>query len=479
MKRTALILASLLSVSSAVASSHREAPFVTEHPKVDATDFYMFRSYEAGRENYVTIIANYLPLQDAYGGPNYFTLDPDALYEILIDNNGDASEDLTFQFRFRNINNDIALDIGPAGATKRVSVPVINVGAITASDSSALNVREEYSVRLIRGDRRLGTARDVTNAATGAATFTKPVDNIGNKSIANYNDYANNFIYTISLPGGDQGRMFVGQRKEPFVVNLGETFDLVNITNPLGPEDAEANTIDDKNITSIILELPISYLAGAGNPVIGGWTAASLRQARVLSPLPTFTLPAVEGGAWVQASRLSSPLVNELVIGLKDKDKFNASHPRDDAQFADYVTHPTLPAILEILYGSAGVRAPTAFPRTDLVQAFLTGVTGLNVNGSTAEMLRLNTSIAPTARAAQNRLGVIGGDLAGFPNGRRPGDDVVDIELRVAMGVLLPADQAPSGGLAFTDGAFVDATFFTEYFPYLQPPIPGSPNQTP
>jgi hypothetical protein len=170
---------------------------------------------------------------------------------------------------------------------------------------------------------------------------------------------------------------------------------------------------------------------------------------------------------------------------LKDKNKFNNSEPKDDAQFADYVTNPTLPALLEILFGGAGVKAPTNFPRTDLVAAFLTGVQGLNqpANVVASEMLRLNTAIAPVPAASQNRLGVLGGDNAGFPNGRRPGDDVVDIELRVAMGVLCtlniggckPSD-APAGSLHYTDGAFIYAGYFAPAFPYLQPPLPGSPN---
>lgn len=461
------------------ASSHREAPFITQMPKVDATDFYMFRSYEPGRENTVVLVANYLPLQDPYGGPNYFSLDPEALYEIHIDNNGDAREDLTFQFQFRNNLQDITLPIGPAGQQVNVAVPVINVGQIAPGQLGALNVREEYTVTLVRGNRRGGERRAVTNAGTGARVFAKPVDNIGNKSIPDYPAYAAAHVYDIRLPGGGQGRMFVGQRKDPFVVNLGETFDLVNITNPLGAENVETDDLADKNVTSLILELPISFLTRGDQPVIGAWTTASVRQGRVVNPQPSFERPAIEGGPWTQVSRLSSPLVNELVIGLRDKNRFNSSEPKDDAQFAPYVTNPTLPAILEILFGAAGVRAPTQFPRTDLVAAFLTGVQGLNQNGATAEMLRLNTGIAPTPAATQSRLGVIAGDTAGFPNGRRPGDDVVDIELRVAMGVLLPAAAAPSGQLPFTDGAFLDATSFDDAFPFLRTPIPGSPNATP
>lgn len=474
------LTAALAAGLPALGSSHREAPFVTEHPKVDATDFYLFRSYEPGRQDFVTIVANYVPLQDPYGGPNYFMMDPEALYEIHIDNNGDAQEDITFQFRFNNELKDIALQIGPPEDSRSVSVPVINVGPIAAGDTSALNIEETYTVRMNLGDRRTGTGFAIRDASSQSTVFRKPVDNIGNKSIPDYAAYAAAHVYDIRIPGSSTpGRMFVGQRKDPFVVNLGETFDLVNITNPLGPVDAETDDLADKNVTSIILELPIAFVTAPGQPVIGAWTTASLRQARVLDRTPSYERPAVEGGAWTQVSRLSSPLVNELVIGLKDKNLFNASEPKDDAQFLDYVTHPTLPAILEILFGGAGVRAPTAIPRSDLVAAFLTGVDGLNRNGATGEMLRLNTGTAPTARAAQNNLGVIGGDAAGFPNGRRPGDDVVDIELRVAMGVLLDAASAPSGQLPFTDGAYVDAGFFDESFPYLRTPVPGSPNTTP
>ena len=171
---------------------------------------------------------------------------------------------------------------------------------------------------------------------------------------------------------------------------------------------------------------------------------------------------------------MSAPLINEVIIGLPDKDKFNASQPRNDAQFATYVTNPTLPALLEILF--PGVKAPNLFPRTDLVAAFLTGIDGLNKPAKVepAEMMRLNTSIAPKAAAAQQTLGVLAGDTAGFPNGRRPGDDVVDIELRVAMGVLLPLAAAPSGQLPYTDGVALNATQFRSTFPYLNTPLPGA-----
>jgi Domain of unknown function (DUF4331) len=497
---TALTVAAALGATSALASSHREAPFITEMPKVDGTDFYMFRSYETGRQDYVTLIANYLPLQDAYGGPNYFTLDPDALYEILIDNNGDAVEDITFQFRFNNTlannGNGVTLPIGTGANQKNVAVPLINVGPITAGDRSKLNVEETYTLKVVRGNRRTGTAQDVANANGGSTTFIKPTDYTGTKTFgdsAAYEAYAAQHIYSVNIPGcTGQAKVFVGQRKESFAVNLGPVFDLVNappavITNNAN-RNAVPNPLDDKNITTLAMEIPIACLRTASQPVIGGWTTASLRQARALNPKATFTTPAREGGAWTQVSRLGMPLVNEIVIGLKDKNRFNASEPKDDAQFADYVTHPTLPALLEALFGGAGVKAPTVFPRTDLVAAFLTGVPNVNANGSTAEMQRLNVEIAPKARADQNNLGAAacfvngaltpnnpGCDTAGFPNGRRPGDDVVDIELRVAMGYLLTNDtDAPSRNVPFHDAVLQDPSQFDTTFPYLRTPNPGA-----
>ncbi len=466
---------SLLALPGQPPSSHREAPFVTEHPKVDATDFYMFTSYEAGRQDYVTLIANYLPLQEAYGGPNYFTLDPEAAYDIHVDNNGDAIEDLTFRFEFRSILKDIALDIGPAGQTKKISVPLRNVGPI-GSSTDALNEVEVYTVDVIAGPVDGSSSRTpIVNAVTGAAQFVKPIDNIGKKSIPNYSRYASDRTYEIRLPDGSTGRMFVGQRKDPFVVNLGEVFDLIN-TNPLGPVNGEKDDLADANISSLIIEIPKSYLQPdglAGGPrIIGAWTAARLPEWSQIRTTPTFEVPERTSVTLRQVSRLAMPLVNEVVIGLKDKNRFNASHPMNDGQFLDYVTYPTLPALIEALFG---VRAPTLFPRADLVQVFLTGVPGLNANGSTGEMMRLNLDIPPVSADQQSNLGVLGGDLAGYPNGRRPGDDVVDMSLRVVMGALLSPSDAPDGALPYTDGAFVDAHFFDQRFPYLRLPLPGSP----
>ncbi|MCB1890322.1 MAG: DUF4331 domain-containing protein [Rhodocyclaceae bacterium] len=482
----ALATATALAAGGAQASSHREAPFISTMPKVDATDFYLFRSYEAGRGDYVTLIANYQPLQDAYGGPNYFSMDPDAVYEIHVDNNGDAVEDISFQFRFDNALQDIALSIGD----RQVSIPLIQAGGLSGVNPAALNLRETYTIDVVQGDRRAGSRQRMTPTG-GGERFDKPVDNIGDKTFGGagqYAGYAMQHVHDATMPDcAAPARVFVGQRKDPFAVNLGRVFDLVNL-DPLGAPDGSPNTIDDKNVTTLALEVPIDCLRGA-DPVIGAWTTASLRQGRLLDGNPGSGHKASDrnGGAWVQVSRLGMPLVNEVVIGLKDKDAFNAGQPMDDGRFADYVTHPTLPALLEILFS---VPAPTNFPRTDLVAAFLTGLEGINqpANVTASEMLRLNTSTPATESGSQSNLGVLGGDSAGFPNGRRPGDDVVDVALRVVMGALCTATgdtdalkvgcapgDAPVGDAPLTDGVLQQASQFDASFPYLTTPIPGAP----
>ncbi|WP_189499553.1 DUF4331 domain-containing protein [Algimonas arctica] len=488
---TSLSAAALFSVN-AMASSHREAPSITETPKVDGTDFYMFRSYEPGRAGYVTFIANYQPLQAPYGGPNYFTMDPDALYEIHIDSDGDAVEDLTFQFDFDNnlVNGTgVTLDIGD----KTLAIPLRYAGGVTAGDSSALGETENYSMTVVQGDRRTGT-RTVTGSS-----YVKPLDYVGTKTLPDYEAYADQYVYDVTLPNcALPAKVFVGQRAEAFAVNLGQVFDLVNLV-PLEGSITQSRENDDlvgkANITSIAIEAPIACVTGNGNGVIGAWTTASLPQGSLRDPLPTYEQTELHGGSYVQVSRLSAPLVNEVVIGLPDKDLFNAAEPSIDAALADYVTNPTFPALIDILFrdalGATSNIAPSNLPRTDLVAAFLTGVEGVNqqatVTGS--EMMRLNTAIAPTPRATQSNLGVAGNDLAGFPNGRRPGDDVVDIVLRVAMGALchdIPVngvptnlgycapEDAPVGDQPFTDGAPISAMDVQNVFPYLNTPLPGA-----
>jgi hypothetical protein len=508
------------------ASSHREAPAITATPKVDGTDFYMFNSYETGRSGFVTLVANYLPLQDAYGGPNFFKLDANALYEIHIDNNGDGKEDITFQFRFNNALKGVTLPIGGAN----VAIPLTQAGQVSAPNAAALNVNETFTVDIVRGDRRTGTRAAITNTSGGSATFAKPSDNIGTKTIPDYAGYAAQHVYTVNIPGcSTPGKVFVGQRKDPFAVNLGVIFDLINVPGAadfMPPEaafvldpaqkDAGEDVLDDKNVTALELEVAASCLVAAGgaDPVIGGWTTASVRQGALMSSAPKsgYDTAAIRGGAWTQVSRLGHPLVNEVIIGLPDKDKFNNSKPKDDAQFAAYVTNPTLPALIEIALATPNI-APKNFPRTDLVTTFLTGIQGVTQpkafgnapsTGVASEMLRLNTAIPATPEAQQNRLGLLGGllagpggDLAGYPNGRRPGDDVVDISLVAVMGGLCVANgmadtyklgaacnptNVPLGAATFNLHDGVDqagpkvkaAGPLLPAFPYLGTPIPGA-----
>ena len=492
-----------LSSLPAQAASHREAPFISTQPKVDGTDLYLFNSYESGRAGFVTLLANYQPLQDAYGGPNYFKMDPNALYEIHIDNNGDAREDLTFQFRFQNLFKSITLPIG----NQVVGIPLTQAGQVGAANAAALNVNEKYSVTLVRGDRRTGVAAAVTMAGSGASSFDKPVDNIGTKTIPNYAAYAAQHIHSVNIPGcNTPARLFVGQRQDGFAVNLGTIFDLVNaplavITNP-ALINAAVNTIGDKNVTTLALEVHKSCLLAPGStdPVIGAWTTASIRQSQLVNATPPsgHQTTVSYGGGWAQVSRLGMPLVNEVVIGLGDKDKFNGSQPRNDGQFLTYVTHPTLPALLEIALALPGI-APTNLPRNDLLTTFLTGIPGVNQpqNVVASEQLRLNTAIDAVPFAQQNRLAIVGSlltngtDFAGYPNGRRPKDDVVDISLVAVMGGLCMANgnanalgfgaacnpgKVPLGATAFSLHDAVDQAVvpLLPGFPYLNTPLPGA-----
>jgi hypothetical protein len=547
--------ACVVGAPEAQASSHREAPFVTKNPKIDSTDFYAFKSFEPGRDGYITIIANYLPLQDAYGGPNYFSLDPEALYEIHVDNNADGGEDITFQFQFKNTLNagagagqcancnlpvSLLPAAGGAAVVKTNNVSLLAVGGIgpATTNTGAQHVLETYTVNMVKGDRRTGA---VTALGT---TFKKPIDNIGTTTLGDFNaydTYANNHITQFDIPGctppvGTKPRVFVGQRAEGFAANIGVIFDLLQtgntgffnaitqsdgaasptFTDSLAGRGRNSGNIFDigrlngKNVTSIAIEVPQSCLVAGTQPILGLWTSASMRQARVLNPAATFDLPAKEGGAWVQVSRLGMPLVNEVVIGLKDKDKFGGSAPKDTAQFADYVTHPTLPKLIEVLHGALGASAPKKV-RDDLVATFGQGLQvtvdapalgsiAFTKNTSTGvfEYLRLNTRAelgGATSRANQLGKGVAQGlgalgcfkadrhvdaslttcDLQGFPNGRRPGDDVVDITLRVAMGVLFPSStDAPNNNIPFTDVNFNGPEQFGETFPYLNVPHSGN-----
>lgn len=449
-------------------SSHREAPAISQTPALDSTDFYFFQSYDPahiGNNDRTVIISNFHPLQDAFGGPNYFLPNENAIYEIHIDNDADAQEDLTFRFTFQYSPGfrSIATSSGP------VEIPLLALDTANFPGDPNLNVIELYNVTLVQAG---SSPLTLTNTSFGPTFFTPP-PYIGTKTLPNYETvFIPPHIFTLdNLPGGGTGRVFVGQREDPFAVNLGEVFDLINL-DPLGPPNGEQDSLRFKNITSIILEVPTSLLTagGDGSGIIGGWTTAKLpRDRSLIQPAaPSIFSDATHSGPLVQVSRLGNPLFNELLIGLGSKDLFNHSAPANDSQFQDFVTNSTMAAIINREFG-------TSFPtssRSDLQQVFLTGVPGLNRPPTVvpAEMLRLNTAIPPVPRNQQDPLGFIGGDNAGFPNGRRPGDDVVDIALRLIGGALT------GGSPPLNDGVHVDAMMFADTFPYLNTPIPGSPN---
>lgn len=441
----------------AQASSHREAPGIVEDPSVDCTDVYCFTSPD--QTDTVTIIANYYPLQEPSGGPNYYRFSDKALYELHIDNNGDAKEDITFQFRFNT-------------TTKNPDTFLYNTGQVTVAaggnDYDNLNVVQRYSVTRVDGDRRKGTKTVLTTDRVCAPT------NVGPKSIPNYGNLENAANHT--LAGGI--KVFCGPRDDPFFINLGRSFDLLNI-DPVLPggqaavQGATADHIAGFNVSTIAIQIPKSMLTADGsaatdaanpNSIIGVWSTSSRRQV-ILNRLKG--KGQITGGAWVQVSRLGMPLVNELVISRAKKDVFNNSKPADDAQFLNFVTNPELSGILLSLFGGAGLTVPPG-PRNDLVAAFLTGVTGLNKKGAACEYQRLNMAIAPSANP--NRLGVLAGQLDGFPNGRRLGDDVVDIALRVVHGVLV---DATTYSLELGDTVAVNDVPFKTTFPYVASPHDG------
>ena len=478
--RAALCTATMALLASAaaipvLASGFREAPAIAGNPKVDGTDFFMFRSYETGRQDFVTLIADYNPLQDPFEGPIYFPLDSNAFYDIHIISGNHQVEDLTFRFRVREVSPLLTLVVGPPGNSNATPVPWLITGPLSQPGSA--NVLRSYTIRLLSGDIRTPTSvRSVTDADTGSTRFGMPLDNMGSKTIPDYESYARGFIHNVNIPGCGSGKVFVGQRKEPFQGDLGSLFDQVNLPNLLGSPTGRPSSTANKNVTSFVLEVPTACLVGGGSGLVSGWTTARLPRNRALKDAPTYAAPYDDSGDYVQVSRVGNPLVSELLIGLPDKDFFNASHPRDDVRIVPYVQFPALPLLFQTWLASAGVQAPTLYPRQDLIVGFMTGIPGLNEGGPQGEVMRLNTRIAPLPAAQQDPLGVVGGDSAGYPNGRRPGDDVVDNSLRVLMGSALPASQAPSGQLPFTDGVEVNALMFDQVFPYLKAPLPGSSN---
>jgi hypothetical protein len=425
------------------ASSHREAPFIGGDPEADATDVYAFRSPD--KPNTVTLIANYVPLEVAAAGPNFYKFGEDVLYEINVDNDGDAKDDISFQLNFRNrINNGDTF--------------LHNTGQITSLDDSDLNQEQFYSLSVLKGDDHNDPSRKGKVIANNLQVAPA---NVGPKSYPQgYSKVANQAIYTL-----DNGiKVFAGPRDDPFFADLGGIFDLLQ-----GIEGRDY--LKDLNVHTIAVQVPISMLKGPKDSIIGVRTTSYRQSTSVLRPVgnPDSQLsdPRSTDGPWVQLSRLDMPLVNELVIPLKDKNRFNGSQPRFDGQFLKYVRNPEPAGLIENILG---IDVPPN-PRDDIATIFLTGIQGLNKPEGVqpSSQLRLNMAVQP--KASPNRLGVLGGDNAGFPNGRRLTDDVVDIELQALAGAtpLTPKfDKKPNNTLG--DGVNANDVPFLNSFPYIARP---------
>lgn len=474
---TAAIITSLFGgvfVFPVQASSHREAPLISRDPGADNTDLYAFRSTEAGREGFVTLIANFNPLETPGAGPHYYKFDDTVLYEIKIDNNGDGVEDITYQFNFSDQykNPDTVLGMAsPNEALKGkggIDPLITSIGDIDYNEAQAYNVT--------RIDKTTGRKGKVITPP-----LMTPPANIGKRTTPNYEKLFRETVY--ELP--DDGRIFCGQRDDPFFIPVNEIFDTLNLSSitATGGKDALAGM----NVHTIAIEVPIRALTRDGNSptdptvassVIGVWSTASRRTVNVLS---NEQKKGTKNGEWVQISRLGNPLVNEVVIPLKLKDAFNGLSPKDDAIAAPFILDPLLAKMMKAVFK---IDIPTA-PRNDLVTIFATGIKAGSVPGAPTfntflsdgkphEMMRLNVAIPPSANP--DRLGLLSGDPAGHPNGRRVFDDVTDIALRAVAGgtPFTPAtNKAPNNTLG--DGVSQNDVPFLSVFPYLASPHSGNP----
>lgn len=478
-------------------ANHREAPLTALDTKADITDWFAFVSYDDPSK--VTMILNVDPLLEPANGPNYFPFDPEVLYEMKVDNNFDADEDVTIQFRFKTEYRLPGVPVGFIGAGNGVSAPAnspnpaqfppgtpIVPPAITALDgvgSEGLGLRQTYTVTLVRGS---GTTAQKTNLSVGKKLIAVP-SNIGPRTMPNYNALAAQGVYTLA----NGVKVFAGTVDDPFYIDLGATFDSINFRPKAfasgvaavysATQDAEqaknfsADDVSGFNVNTIAIELPISLLTSDGKThpasdakaVIGTYASTSRPRGKTYATLPGGK-PSLSS-TFTQIQRMGNPLINELLIGTGDKNKFSMSEPKDDAQFASYLLDPLLPRVINAVYAGA-VTIPAA-PRTDLLPlvtyaAPICPGCAANQAGPVADLLRLNTGIAPTTKAQRHRLAFLAGDKAGYPNGRRVSDDVTDISLRAVAGVLKSGfNIAPNNLLA--DGVNGNDRPYQEVFPYV------------
>ena len=455
-------------------SSHREAPAISQDPVADNADTYAFVSPDDPTT--VTIITNYVPLEGPPGGPNFFEFGDDVLYSIYIDNNGDQLPEVEYQFRFRTTlqNEDTFL---------------YNTGPVTSLTSPSWNKRQLYSVSIVRSHDADHDADD--NRVRGLADNLQcPPCNIGPRSTPNYETLAAAAVHHL----GSGETVFAGQRNDGFFVDLGAIFDLGDI-RPIqnlhlipSPAAPSVDPLKTMNIHTIAIKVPIRKLTRDGslpsNPasvkaVLGIWGGASRRKVQVRDGHSV-----KESGPWVQVSRLGNPLFNEVIVPIGEKDRWNALDPIDDAGFAKYVDHPELAKLLPVLYpGAFPNLAAYIAPRADLHAILLTGIPSGIVPGfqnftgkKPADMLRLNVAIPPTT-SNPNALGVVGGDLAGYPNGRRVFDDVVSIELKAVAGATIPLvdpSYTPDAAVGAVSSYLTPGTDrYQAMFPYLGTPHDG------
>jgi hypothetical protein len=454
----AALVAGSLAVSGVFGSSHREAPKILADPTADNTDVYAFTAKDAPGS--LTVVANWIPLEEPAGGPYFGKLDPRARYYVKIDNTGDGREDVAYRWdfdqRFRNPNSFL------------YAAPTV-----TSVDDPDINFVQTYDLYRETYDKD----GDVRHSKLVGNNLPVAPDNVGPKTIPNYEAVSNGAIAPVR--GG--GKTFVGPIDDPFFVDLGAVFDGINIDKPgrpnigLGNQGGGKDDVSSYNTHSFVLQVPESQVTRDGksvkdmkssNAVVGVWASTERQRIKVRRHHGKRHLKR----HWVQVSRLGNPLINEVVIPIGKKDKFNRTSPADDLQnFGTFALNPEPARLLNALF-NLGVKETD---RTDIVQALLTGVPGLtqiSKNAAPADTLKLNLGVAPSA--TENRFGVLGNDLAGFPNGRRLADDVTDIELRVIGGALLPADQ---GGkqLPLGDGVDRNDKPFRATFPYVATPTDG------
>jgi hypothetical protein len=486
MKKLHAILAPALAILVVVpapitASSHREAPITAFDHKADITDIYAFRSYAPGSTNKVTLIMCVDPLLDPANGPNWFPFDPDILYEIKVDNNNDAVEDIVFQFRFQTEQRLPGLFQVYAGVPGGVTAPgnspvpvppgtLIVPPQINDFSDIGLGQRQSYTVTMIKGG--------IATPVGGARPFYAVPANVGPRTM-NYMSLFNAGTY--STPTGIN--LFAGFTDDPFWIDLGGAFDTLNTSKSppvLSPAEDAANvnlasdTVSGYGVNSIAIEVPISMLTRTGAIEPSNSTAATIgiwgTTSRTRYTVRRSPLPSLNYGGFLQVQRLANPLINELLIGTGYKDRFSMDQPRNDSQFASFFLDPALARIVNAL--TAGAVAIPPPPRTDLlpVVTYAPPIAAPGTPaGPVADLLRLNTGVAPTPEISINRLGVLGGDPAGFPNGRRLQDDAVDIALRLVVGGVLkgpPFSTSPLNS-RLGDGVNVNDFAYRSTFPYL------------